>query len=176
MANCAQKGQNCLKKKGSKNNVQNLPAQEEDPSEGTRLHEAYVHRKRKKGIKAPSCKGSRKTVLLMTERIKANRDFRRLFAKGKVFVSHEFVMYVLKNRKESTRVGVTCSKKIGNAVRRNRSKRVLREAFRSIVNEIPAGYDFIIVARSVTADKKSCLIAEKMRKTLVTAGIISVTE
>lgn len=112
----------------------------------------------------------------MTERIKANRDFRRLYAKGKVFVSHSFVMYVLKNRKESTRVGVTCSKKIGNAVRRNRSKRVLREAFRSIVNEIPAGYDFIIVARSATADKKSCLIAEKMRKTLVTAGIISVTE
>ena len=112
----------------------------------------------------------------MTERIKENRDFRKLYAKGKVYVSGSFVMYALQNRKESTRVGVTCSKKVGNAVRRNRSKRVLREAFRSLQSDIPTGYDFILVARSATADKKSTFVAEKMRKSLVTAGIISVTD
>lgn len=108
----------------------------------------------------------------MTERIKSNRDFRKLYSKGKVFVSHTFVMYVLKNRKESPRVGVTCSKKIGNAVRRNRSKRVLKEAFRNLQSEITTGYDFILVARSDTADQKSTFVAEKMRKTLITAGLI----
>ena len=57
-----------------------------------------------------------------------NNDFRRLYAKGKSFVSPLVVVYVKKNRNQGLRVGITTSKKIGNAVLRNRSRRVIREA------------------------------------------------
>jgi len=46
-----------------------------------------------------------------------------------------------------TRLGITVSKKIGNAVKRNRIKRVIRELFRLNKNRFPVGYDIVIVAR-----------------------------
>ena len=61
-----------------------------------------------------------------------NNEFRRAYARGKCFVTPVVVVYVLKNRTGNVRVGITTSKKIGNAVRRNRSRRVIREAFRGL--------------------------------------------
>lgn len=67
----------------------------------------------------------------MTEivKIKENRDFRRIYSKGKSFVSPVLVTYVLKNRTKNVRYGITTSKKTGNAVQRNRSRRIIRAAF-----------------------------------------------
>ena len=62
--------------------------------------------------------------------LKENRDFRRLYGKGKSFVSPVVVTYLMKNRCKQVRYGITTSKKIGKAVQRNRSRRVIREAFR----------------------------------------------
>ena len=56
--------------------------------------------------------------------LKDNRDFRRLYARGKSFVGPALVTYVMKNRCGGIRVGITTSKKIGNAVRRSRSRRM----------------------------------------------------
>ena len=64
--------------------------------------------------------------------LKENRDFRRLYTRGKSFVSPSLVTYVMKNRRSGgIRVGITTSKKIGNAVTRSRARRVIREAFRA---------------------------------------------
>lgn len=57
-----------------------------------------------------------------------NRDFRRIYAKGRAFVDSAMVTYVLKNKKGCVRCGITASKKIGCAVERNRARRVIREA------------------------------------------------
>mgnify|MGYP002508557070 CR=1 FL=1 len=55
------------------------------------------------------------------------------------FVSPVLVVYVLRNHKQTVRIGITTSKKIGNAVLRNRSRRVIREAFMSISERVQPG-------------------------------------
>lgn len=108
----------------------------------------------------------------MTERIKENRDFRRIYSRGKSFVSSSAVAYVSPNRRNVTRLGVTCSKKIGSAVVRNRAKRVLRAAFAAIEDRVTPGYDIILVARSSTAERKSTKVSVSLTELFSQAGIM----
>ncbi len=101
-----------------------------------------------------------------------NKDFRRIYAKGKSFVSPFLVTYVMKNRFGLIRVGITTSKKTGNAVKRSRSRRVIREAFRTAVPAVKPGYDFIFVARARTPFVKSTDVYRMMRKQLKEAGVL----
>ncbi|HCH27951.1 MAG TPA: ribonuclease P protein component [Ruminococcaceae bacterium] len=103
--------------------------------------------------------------------IKENKDFKRLYFRGKSFVDPCFVMYVAKGKKGKTRIGITAGKKIGCAVCRNRAKRLIRAAFSSLANRITPGYDFIFVARIRMLEKKSYTIAEGMEKHLRAAGV-----
>jgi len=45
------------------------------------------------------------------------------------------------------RLGITASRKVGNAVQRNRAKRLLREAFRCVRSELPSGLDLVVIVR-----------------------------
>ena len=101
-----------------------------------------------------------------------NNDFRRLYAKGKSFVSPLVVVYVKKNRNQGLRVGITTSKKIGNAVWRNRSRRVIREAFRELSPRVKSGYDLVFVARGRTPHVKSTDVRRHMEKELTAAGVL----
>ncbi len=105
------------------------------------------------------------------KRIKENRDFRRIYARGKSLVSPYAVVYYMKNRFGDTRLGITAGKKLGNAVSRNRAKRVIRAAFRSCLTEITSGYDFVIVARTRILNVKSTAVAAVMLKQLKGAGL-----
>ena len=62
--------------------------------------------------------------------IKSNRDFSFLFKKGESVVNYAFVCYMKPRRAGKNRLGIVTGKKIGNAVKRNRSRRIIREAFR----------------------------------------------
>lgn len=102
-----------------------------------------------------------------------NNEFRRIYSKGRSFVTPLLVLYVLKNgRTKSVRVGITTSKKIGNAVLRNRSRRVLREAFRELSPRICVGNDLILVARGKTPYAKSYEVKKHMEKQLLAAGLL----
>lgn len=101
-----------------------------------------------------------------------NNSFRRAYAKGKSFVSPVLVTYVLKNRAHRIRVGITTSKKTGNAVKRNRSRRVIREAARQVLPQLCGGYDLVFVARAKTPYVKSTDILKEMRKQLTEAGVL----
>ena len=70
-----------------------------------------------------------------------NRDFKRLYARGRSFVTPLCVVYVMKNRLGVNRVGITTSKKIGCAVKRNRARRLLSEGYRLIAAEYPVKTD-----------------------------------
>ena len=68
-------------------------------------------------------------------------------------------------------MGITTSKKIGNAVERNRARRIIRAAFRDNLPYLKNGYDFVFVARSRTKHLKSTDSSAIMSKQLSKAGV-----
>ena len=66
-------------------------------------------------------------VLPKIQTLKTNSDFRRAYLRGKSYTNPALVSYVVKNNAGLCRIGITTSKKIGNAVQRNRARRVIRE-------------------------------------------------
>lgn len=84
-----------------------------------------------------------------------NRDFLRLYRRGRSAVSPTLVTYARRGgRKNLRRIGITASKKVGGAVRRNRAKRLIRAAWREVEPSTPYGWDIIFVARARTAGAK----------------------
>ena len=84
--------------------------------------------------------------------LKQNRDFRRLYAKGRSAVCPMMVVYCRRNRLDHNRLGVTVSTKLGGAVRRNRIRRRLREVYRLNLAHLAPGHDLVLVARSRAFD------------------------
>ncbi len=103
--------------------------------------------------------------------IKNDREFKFLFRKGETLVNYAFVCYFKENKRRKNRCGIVTGKKIGNAVIRNRSRRVIREAFRifdhDLRNATEKRYDFIFVARTGTAAQKSGKILRIMNTKLM---------
>ncbi len=103
--------------------------------------------------------------------IKTDREFKFLFKKGETCVNYAFVCYFRENKRRKNRCGIVTGKKIGNAVIRNRSRRVIREAFRifdhDLRNLTDKRYDFIFVARTGTAEQKSGKILRLMNGRLL---------
>lgn len=101
-----------------------------------------------------------------------NCDFRRAYARGKVFTNPALVTYVRKNRAGICRVGITASKKIGGAVERNRARRVIRAACLALPETVTGHYDIVFVARTRTIRTKSTELIPVIRKHLQSAGVI----
>ena len=81
----------------------------------------------------------------------------------------------MKNRAGICRIGITTSKKIGNAVERNKSRRLIRAAFQNVYKEYGEyleGYDFVFVARGRTRYRKSYDLEQVMVKHLKKENII----
>ena len=96
-----------------------------------------------------------------TQSLKLNRDFRRVY-KSNSFVGGYVVVYARKNKYSFNRLGLTVSKSLGKAVVRNRLKRLLREGYRLMEDEIKSGYDFIIVARNRAIGKTQVQLQKDM--------------
>ncbi|MBS7369535.1 MAG: ribonuclease P protein component [Oscillospiraceae bacterium] len=103
--------------------------------------------------------------------IKNNRDFSYLFKKGESVVTYGFVCYMRPRRGGSNRLGIVTGKKVGNAVKRNRARRIIREAFRLIdpviKEKTQKRYDFVFVARGKTPSLKMQAIYSLMKKNIL---------
>lgn len=78
-------------------------------------------------------------------RVRQEREFRRIYHRGGRASGKHMSLVVLRNRLPHARLGLSVSKKCGNAVRRNRIKRMFREAFRQVRWEIEAKAGFVDV-------------------------------
>lgn len=107
-----------------------------------------------------------------TNSLKENRDFRRIYNKGKSYVNPALVIYIMKNRLSVNRIGITAGKKIGNAVFRNRARRIIREAYRLNEQRYEKGFDIIFVARTRTTALKTRDIQRAMNGMMKNAGVL----
>ncbi len=86
-----------------------------------------------------------------TNTINNNRDFKCIYKRGRSTVSNLLVLYYKKNLGEENRLGITVSKKIGNAVVRNRVRRLIKENYLVRETRIVEGVDMVFVARGRAA-------------------------
>ena len=99
--------------------------------------------------------------------ITRNCEFARAYARGKAYVHPYVVLYVNKNRVGHTRVGLTASKKVGNAV----TRRVMRAALSEVLRGDVGRYDIVLVARGITPKLKSTKLVPVLKKLLCDAGL-----
>ncbi|HCJ66428.1 MAG TPA: ribonuclease P protein component [Elusimicrobia bacterium] len=85
------------------------------------------------------------------ERLSRNREFRRIFREGKSFSNQNLIIYIYKRSPEEdgqVRLGLVVSRKLGEAVKRNKLKRRLREIFRLHKHLLKPGLDMIFLPRN----------------------------
>lgn len=103
--------------------------------------------------------------------ITKNREFGRVYQRGKSYVHPQIVLYVAKNRLGFTRIGLTATKKIGHAVQRNRARRIMRAALCEHLSQNIGGYDIILVARGQTPRLNSRQLSVTLGKLFQKAGL-----
>jgi len=84
-------------------------------------------------------------------RLTRSEDFKRVRRDGKSYAHPLVVLIVQNNDQPRVRVGVAAGKSVGTAVIRNRAKRLLREAMRTLIPTIASGTDLILIARPALA-------------------------
>lgn len=80
-------------------------------------------------------------------RINTKKEYDYIYKKGKRIQAKYIIVFAIPNNLEYSRFGFVTSKKVGNAVIRNRAKRQSRAIIQKNLNNIKTGYDYVIIAR-----------------------------
>ena len=119
--------------------------------------------------------------MVFTQMLNRNEDYQRLYRHGAFCSLGSALLYVMPNRLPYNRLGITAGKKVGNAVRRNRAKRIIRAAYTAAEMYMPIGLDLVIVARSSLPEQSSVILTEALstrgirHMQLVGSGVILCT-
>ncbi len=111
---------------------------------------------------------------MQTAHLRMNYEFSRIYRKGRFVAGRHVVLHYLRRPGNPKRLGVTTSRQVRSSVRRNRIKRLLRESYREIENQVPEGYDLILVGRNTAELPGYTQIQSDVLKLLRRAGLIQI--
>jgi ribonuclease P protein component len=100
-------------------------------------------------------------------RVRKRAEFLEIQSGG-VRVNGDCLVFVAKRRPEGSplRLGITASRKIGNSVQRSRARRLIREGFRAVFEELPDALDIVVIVRRPLGDRKMGALLEEWRRAL----------
>jgi ribonuclease P protein component len=105
-------------------------------------------------------------------RLTRSTDFKRVRRAGKSYAHPLIVLYAIKSDEPSVRVGVSTGLAVGNAVKRNRAKRLLRAAMNELLPRTVSGSDLLLVARSPLPESNLQQTREALASLLEHAGLL----
>ena len=108
-------------------------------------------------------------------RVKSEKDFQDAFQNGTSYANRQLVLYVYpKIGQVHFRVGLSVGKKMGNAVQRNKIKRLLRHAIHELSPAITNEYDYLIIARKDIVNRNFYEIKKSLVHVMKIASIIDI--
>lgn len=104
--------------------------------------------------------------------LKKDSDFRKVYKHGKSFANRYLVMYILENKSDNSRIGISISKKVGNAIIRNKIRRRIKECCRLNSYEyIKNGFDIVFIARVASKECNYGDIEKSIKYLMKKSGI-----
>ncbi len=109
--------------------------------------------------------------MLKKDVLRNKRDFTALYKKGKSVKGRCLILIYRKNGLTYNRKAFLASKKVGNSVKRNRAKRLMKESFREIGENIKSGFDILFIARYNIVNFKCDDVRKAMEISFEKAGL-----
>lgn len=108
----------------------------------------------------------------MIERLRKPREFRRIYGQGRCYVGRCAKLYVISGPRDTTKVGFSVGKRVGNAVERNRIRRLMREAYRDLAGQVRDGAEVVFLGRRAALDAGFWGVRRCMEDLLKQSGLI----
>jgi ribonuclease P protein component len=103
-------------------------------------------------------------------RIRAPHEYKEIISRGSRIATSRFTLFILTRGDGEKRIGVSVGKRVGNAAKRNRIKRLVREAFRTHKNRISPGTDMVVIVRRISGKEKLSNVVEELSRGLEKRG------
>ena len=105
--------------------------------------------------------------------LKKNYEFKNVLNKGKFYIGKQIIINIIKTQKKENKIGIAISTKLCSSVRRNRLKRLIRENYRLISNNLKVGYNIVFLWNKNTnyMEAKYDIIQNDMKNIFKKIGI-----